>query len=119
MVGSDAYLLCPDIVRLVILLVNADINSVSGHLKNLGAELPRPCGGLMLEIIAEREVSEHLKKSAVTRCDSDPLNIRRSDTFLTGGHTRSRRGELTCKILFERCHSRIYEQQALIALRNQ
>ena len=40
----------------------------------------------MLEVIAEGEVSEHFKISAVPCGDSDTLNVRRSDALLAGRH---------------------------------
>ena len=53
MVGRNTELLCPDVIRLVIVLIDADIYLIRGHLEHLRAELPRPGGRLMLEVIAE------------------------------------------------------------------
>ena len=39
---GDADLLRPDVVGLVILLINRDVQAVSGNLEFLGQELPRP-----------------------------------------------------------------------------
>ena len=72
----------------------------------------------MLEIIAEREIAEHLEESAVTRGDSDALNIGRSDALLAGCDAGSRRCQLACEIFLERCHAGVDEKQALISLRH-
>ena len=53
MVWQNTELLCPDVICLVIVLIDADIYLIRGHLEHLRAELPRPGGRLMLEVIAE------------------------------------------------------------------
>ena len=118
MVGRNTELLCPDVIRLVIVLIDADIYFIRGHLEHLGAELPCPRGCLTLEVIAEREIAEHLEESAVARGDSDALNIGRSDALLAGCDAGSRRCQLACKIFLERCHAGVDEKQALISLRH-
>ena len=119
MVGRNAELLRPDVVRLVVLLIDADIYFIRGHLEHLGAELPCPSGGLTLEVIAEREIAEHLKESAVARGDSDALDIGRSDALLAGCDALSRRGQLAREVFLERRHAGVDEQQALIPLRHE
>ena len=52
----------------------------------------------MLEIVAERKVSEHFKKGTVTCGFTDIFDITGTDTFLTGSHTSSGRNLLSCKI---------------------
>ena len=113
-----AYLLCPDVISLVIIEINAYIEPFGIHLNYLGAEFPCPCNGIMLKIIAEGEIAEHFKICSVTRGFSDILDIGRSDTFLTCSNSRSRRGDLARKIFFHRRHSCIDKQKAFVALRN-
>lgn len=119
MVRRNAELLRPDVVRLVVLLIDADIYLIRGHLEHLGAELPCPRGCLTLEVIAEREIPEHLKESAVARGDSDALDVGRSDALLAGGDALSRRGQLAREVFLERRHAGVDEQQALIPLRHE
>ena len=51
-----------------------------------------------LEIIAEREVSEHLKKGKMSCSLTHVFDITRADTFLTGRHTLLRWDLLSRKI---------------------
>ena len=115
-INSD--LLCPYIIRLVVLEIYRHIKFVNGHLHNLCAELPRPGDSLALEVIAEREVAQHFKKRAVTRVLSDAVYIGRSDTFLAGGDPVSRRRLLTGEVRLHRGHTRVYKKDAFIILRN-
>ena len=114
----NADFLCPYIISLVVVKINAYIKLLGIHLHYLGAEFPCPCDGVMLEIITEREIAEHLKICAVTCSLSDILNIGCSDTLLTCCNSRSRRGDLAGKILFHRRHTCVDKQKALVALRN-
>ena len=54
--------------------------------------------GFCLEVITEREVSQHLEECAVTRSLTDILNIAGTDTLLAGGHASSWRNLLSGKI---------------------
>ena len=71
------------------------------------------------EVIAEGEVSEHLKVSAVTRGLSHSLKVGRSDTTLTSGNAAAGRLLLSREVLLHRCHTRVYEQKALVVDRNE
>ena len=52
-----------------------------------GQEFPRPGNGLLLEIVAEGEVAQHLKIGAVAVGMADVLNIAGADALLAGGDT--------------------------------
>src|SRR5699024_671290 len=60
-IGSNADFLCPDLKGLVVVLINGNPQLVNRHLEHLCAELPGPGRGLVLEVIAEGEIAEHLK----------------------------------------------------------
>ena len=113
-----ADLLCPDVVRLVVVLINRDVELFLGHFEHLGKKLPRPRCRLALEIVAEREVAQHLKEGAVTGCDAYALDIGRADALLAGGNALARRSYLACKILFHRRHSAVDKQKAVVVLGN-
>ena len=102
---SDADLFVPDIESLIVILVDGGIETVRIQAYDLSQELPAPCDGFMFEIIAEGEVTQHLKEGAVTGSLTYVLNIARTDTFLTGGHSASRRDLSSCEVGFERSHS--------------
>ena len=72
-----------------------------------------------IRLPAEREVAQHFKIRAVTGGLSNPFNIRCPDALLTGGDPYIRRNSLSQEVLFQRCHTGVDEQQALVALRNQ
>ena len=114
-----ANLLRPDLIGLLILLINSDINPIGGHADHLRKKFPRPGDGLPLKIIAEREIAQHLKKGAVARGFPHIFNIRRAHTLLAGRHAFARRRYLAGKKLFHRRHAGVDEQQALIPLRDE
>ena len=111
-------LLCPDIKRFVVLFINRNPKLIDRHFHDLGAKFPCPCGRFMLKVIAEREVTEHFKICAVTCRYADSFNIGCTDTFLASGHSFSWRGQLACKVLFQRCHTGVNQKQAFVSLRH-
>lgn len=108
----------PNLVSLIIVFINRYIELINRHFENFCKELPCPSCSLMLEIVTEREVTEHFKVCAVTGSNAYPLNIWSTDTLLTGCYTLSRRCNLTCKILFHRSHTAVDKQKAVVVLRN-
>ena len=115
----NTNLVYPNISRLVIVLVNRNPELVRRYLHNLCEKLPRPRCRFVLEVVAEREVSEHFKECSVTRGLSDILNIARSYTLLARCNASSRRGFGVLEPHLHRRHTRIYEQQARIIFRYQ
>src|SRR5690606_22832195 len=65
----------PQTRRLVVLLVDADPEDVLRNLHPLRDELPRPADGFALEIVAEREVAQHLEKRIVPVRIADPVDV--------------------------------------------
>ena len=114
----NADFLCPDFKGFVIVLIDGNPKLVHRHFKLFCYKLPRPGGCFMLEIVSEREVSEHFKESAVPCGVSDTLNIGCADTFLAGGYSFSRRYSRTRKIRLERCHTCVNKQKAGVVLRH-
>ena len=119
MVGSYAHLTRPDIKRFVIIFINADPNPVDRQLQHLGAELPRPRGGFVFEIVAEAEVAEHFKIGTVARGFAHPLDIGGADTFLTGSNPFAGRGDLAGEEFFHRCHTGVDQQKGFVPFGNQ
>ena len=115
----DADFLRPDVVGLVILLINRDVQAVSGNLEFLGQELPRPGNDFLLEVILEAEVAQHLKEAAMAGRDADALNIRGADALLAGGHAMPRRLLLAEEPFLHGGHAAVDQQQAGVILRNQ
>ena len=117
--GVYAHFLRPDIVRLIVVLINGNIQLILGQLEHLSEEFPRPRGRLALEIVAEREVTQHLKKGAVARGNAHALNVGSADTLLAGGDALARRCDLACEILLHGSHSAVDQQKAVVVLWNQ
>ena len=116
---GDADFLRPDVVGLVILLINRDVQAVSGNLEFLGQELPRPGNDFLLEVILEAEVAQHLKETAMAGRDADALNIRGADALLAGGHAMPRRLLLAEEPFLHGGHAAVDQQEAGVILRNQ
>ena len=116
---GNADLLGPHFKCFVIVFENGNIQLICRHLQHLGEEFPCPGDRLDLEVIAEREVAQHLEISTVACGLTDTLDIRGTDALLTGRYTGIRRNCLTQEIFFQRCHTRVDEQQTLIPLGNQ
>ncbi len=66
-VGGHALLLVPDLEGLVVVLVDRDVHLVFREAHDVDQEVPAPGDGLLLEVIAEGEVPEHLEEGVVAR----------------------------------------------------
>ena len=115
----DSYLFVPDFKRLVVVQIDRRIQPVRIQSHYLCKEFPGPVKRFSFEVIAKREVAQHLKKRTVARGFSYVFNIAGTDTFLAGGHSRSRRDLRACKIRFQRSHTCVDQKKALISLRDQ
>ena len=103
--GVNTILLSPNLVSLVVIFINCYIELVNRHFKHLCTKFPRPSGCLFFEIITEREVTQHFKKSTVTCGFAYALYIGSTNTFLAGGNTLTWRCNLPGKIFFHRSHT--------------
>ncbi len=115
----EADLVGPDVERLVVVLINRHPQPVHRQRQHFGAELPRPGDRLVLEIVAEREVAQHLEKRAVARSDAHAVDVRRADALLAGGHPPAGRRDLAGEVFFHRRHAGVNQQQAVVVLWNQ
>ena len=117
--GCNTHVLCPEVICFIIVFKDGNIQLIDWHFQFFGEEFPCPFDCLLLEVVAEREVAQHFKIGAVTGSLSNPFDIRCPDALLTGGDPYIRRNSLSQEVLFQRCHTGVDEQQALVALRNQ
>ena len=115
----NADLFVPYFKRLVVVQIDRRIQPVRIQPHYFCKEFPGPVKRFSLEVIAKREVAQHLKKRTVARGFSYVFNIAGTDTFLAGGHSRSRRDLRACKIRFQRSHTCVDQKKALISLRDQ
>ena len=125
--GGDANLVAPDGEGLVVRRgrlaagEHRGVQAVRLQADPLGAgeELPRPGDCLMLEVVAEREVAEHLKEGAVARGVTDVVNVARADALLAGADAAARRLLLALEPGLHGGHARVDEQDGLVVLRDQ
>ncbi len=68
-------LLVPDRLGLVVAVVNGDPQAVAVDAERLGRQLPAPRDDLVLEVVAEAEVAEHLEEDKVSLGASDVVEI--------------------------------------------
>ena len=86
---ADADVLQPDVRRLIIVAVHRAPQPRGIEPERAGEELPREMDRLALEILAEREVAEHLEESVVARGIAHVLEI---VVFAAGPHAALARG---------------------------
>ncbi len=73
--GRDPDVVGPDPVGLVVLRVDRRVEPVRRQAENAGDELPGEADRLALEIVAEREVAEHLEEGVVLGRPADVLEV--------------------------------------------
>ena len=91
----------------------------NGHPLVRSQELPCPRNDLLLEVILEGEVAQHLKEGAMAGSDANTLDIRGADALLAGGHAMTGRLLLCQEPLFHGSHAAVDQQQAGVVLRHQ
>ena len=107
----DAYFIFPDAVRLVVVFVDGRPEELRRDLEFLRQEFPCPRDCLVLEVIAEGEVAEHLEECAVARGVTDAVEVGGADALLTGGDAAARRDDLAGEELLHRRHAGVYEKK--------
>ena len=83
-VGGDADVLVPDLEGLVVVQVDGGIQAILLQAHHLGQKLPAEGDGLLLEVVAEGEVAQHLEVGAVAVGLADVLDIAGADALLAG-----------------------------------
>ena len=73
-VGQAGDLL-PQVKGLVVVVIDGDGQPVLGEAKFLGYQVPRQFNGAVLEVVAEREVAEHLEEGVVPGGVADIIEI--------------------------------------------
>ena len=76
--------------HLVVAAEDADPHLAAVDAEAVG-ELQRPGDGVGLEVVAEREVAEHLEEGEVARRLAHVLDVRGAEAALAGGHARGGR----------------------------
>ena len=103
--------LLPDVRRLEVFLIDRYPDTVSRQTKDLRRELQGHRDGIVLEIVADGEVAQHLEEGMVTCRPANPLDVVRSNAFLVRRHAHVWRSHLTQVILLQRDHAGCGKQQ--------
>ena len=77
-------------------------------------ELPREVDRAFLEVLAEREVAEHLEEREVERVEADLVDVGRAEDLLDSGEKRGRRRLLAEEVRHQRLHPRAVEQRRAV-----
>ena len=115
----DVGQLEPERLGLVVVLVDGGpellrVESVAAALDRPGQQLPRIRDGVVLEVVAEREVAVHLEEGAVPAGLPDLVEVRGADALLDGRRARPRRGLLAAEVGHEGNHPGHDEQQVRV-----
>ena len=106
----EARLGLPDLDGFRVIRVDRDPELVLRQLDDLRQEFPGPGNGLALEIIAEREVAEHLEEAEVTSV-ADVIDVVRAQALLAGAGADLLHGLGALVVLLELVHAGVCEQQ--------
>jgi hypothetical protein len=123
-VAPDDALRCesevaPDLVGLVVGLEDRDPQELRIDPVALRDELEPPAARLPLEVIAEREVPEHLEQREVTVGVPDVVDVDGAEALLARGRTGKRRLRLPEEVRDELVHPRVRQQQSGLGRRDQ
>ena len=113
--GLDRLLVGPD-AELVVAGEHGDPDVLLGEPEALAREIPGEADGLLLEIVTEAEVAQHLEEREVSRGRSDDLDIRRAERLLAGRDPRMRGSLGSGEIGLERMHPGHREQRRGVEL---
>ena len=115
LVRRDPDLALPDLRCLLVLVKHRDNELGRIDLPALRDQLPGELDRLALEVIAEREVPEHLEEGVVARAAADLFEIvvlaRDAHALLRGGRALVRARLLAGEDALERHHASVREQQ--------
>ena len=115
--------LLPELERLIVVDIDGDGQAILGQPEILGDQIPGELDGAVLEVIAEREVAEHLEERVVARGVADIVEV---VVLAAGAHAFLRGRGLRIGALFEAGedvlelhHPGIGEHQGRVVARHQ
>ena len=123
--SGHTHFLGPDVVGLVITGVDGDPEFLLRQVQPLvrGQELPRVVNGIVLEIVAETEVTQHLEKGVMTRGVSNVLQVivlaASTHALLAAGGAGIGALLQAQEAVLELVHAGVGEQQCRVVGRNQ
>ncbi len=121
--GAQARQLHPEVERLVVLFIDGGEEPAGGQAPDAGHQVPAEADGVLLEVVAEGEVAQHLEEGVMARARPHVLEVvvlaGDAHHLLRRGGARRLRPLDAEEVVLELDHSGIGEQQGGIALRNQ
>ena len=102
--------------ELIVAGEHGDPDVVAVEPEALQRQIPGEPDRLALEVVAEREVPEHLEEREVPGGGADDLDVGRAERLLAGGQPRVRRPLDALEIGLERVHPRDREQRRRVVL---
>ena len=109
-IHRHADLLVPDGLGLVVAVVDGDPQLVAVEAERLGGQLPAPRDDLVLEVVAEAEVAEHLEEHQVPLGAPDVVEVvvlaTGTRTLLAADGALVRRHLVADEVRLERHHAR-------------
>ena len=115
--------LFPELERLVVVDIDRDHQPIGRHAEFLGDQVPGQLDGALLEVVAEREIAEHLEEGVVARGVADIVEV---VVLAAGAHAFLRRGRAHVGALFqagedvlELHHAGIGEHQGRVVARHE
>ena len=103
--------------ELVVAAEDADPDVLRREREALSGQLPRVLGGAPLEVVADREVAEHLEEGEVALGRADDLDVDRAKALLAAGEPARGRLLLAAEVGLERLHAGGREQHGGIVNR--
>ena len=119
MLLGNADLVAPNTECFLVVFVNGRPKKIRGDLKSYGEEFPSPFDRLLLKLVAEREVSEHLEECPVACGNSNALKVGRTNALLASRHAATGRFFLSREKFFHRSHAGVYEKQRFVVYGNE
>jgi hypothetical protein len=95
----------------IVALEDRDPDALGVEAEVLQRELPRHLDRAVLEVVAEREVAEHLEERQVALGETDLVDVRRAEALLARGQPLVRRLLAPLEVRLERVHARADEQR--------
>ena len=121
--GRQADVVAPDVIGLVIGVVDGCEQALLRQLPDLGQQLPGPGDGVFLEIIAEGPVAEHLEEGVVARGVADRIEVvvlaARAQAALDVGRAHVAALFRAQEHVLELHHAGVGEQQGRVVARHQ
>ena len=111
----DRLLVGPE-AELLVALEDRDPDVVGVEAEALERQLPRELDRALLEVVADREVAEHLEERQVAGRQADLVDVRRPEALLAARQPVVRRLLAALEVRLERVHARGREQHRRIVL---